>query len=115
MSIAADAASAQRALAELLALEREIVEAAYVRRADALERVADAVRRLGEIGAPQGILDRAATELGTSSEFDRVMLGEVRGDELHVRSLWSGQDPDGGAVALEELRRRPLRLEYPSI
>jgi len=111
----ADAAGVQRALTELLALEREIVEAAYVRRADALERVADAVRRLGEIGAPQGILERAAEELGTSSEFDRVVLGEVRGDELHVRSLWSGQDPDAGAVALQELRRRPLRLEYPSI
>lgn len=111
----ADAAGAQRALTELLALEREIVEAAYVRRADALERVADAVRRLGEIGAPQGILERAAEELGASSEFDRVMLGEVRGDELHVRALWSGQDPDAGAVALEELRRAPIRLEYPSI
>jgi DNA-binding CsgD family transcriptional regulator len=115
VSIAADAASAQRALADLLALEREIVEAAYVRRADALERVADAVRRLGEIGAPQGILERAAEELGTSSEFGRVMLGEVRGDELHVRALWSDQDPDAAATALGELRDAPVRLEYPSI
>src|ERR1700733_4240 len=115
MSIAADAASAQRALAELLALEREIVEVAYVRRADALERVADAIRRLGEIGAPQGILERAAEELGTSSEFGRVMLGEVRGDELHVRALWSSQDPDAAATALGQLRDAPVRLEYPSI
>ena len=38
----------QRVLVELLALEREIVEAGYVRRSDALERVADAVRRLGD-------------------------------------------------------------------
>jgi LuxR family transcriptional regulator, regulator of acetate metabolism len=113
--VAADASPAQLALAELLALEREIVEAAYVRRADALERVADAVRRLGEIGAPQGILDRAAEELGTSSEFDRVMLAEVRGDELHARAVWSGQDPDAAAGALDELRRAPIRLEYPSI
>jgi LuxR family transcriptional regulator, regulator of acetate metabolism len=115
MSAVADAASAQRALADLLALEREIVEAAYVRRADALERVADAIRRLGEVGAPQGILERAAEELGTSSEFGRVMLGEVRGDELHVRALWSSQDPDAAATALGQLRDAPVRLEYPSI
>ena len=80
-------AGAQRVLVELLALEREIVEAGYVRRSDALERVADAVRRLGETGSPQGILDRAAEELGTSSAFDRVMVGEVRGDELIVRGI----------------------------
>jgi LuxR family transcriptional regulator, regulator of acetate metabolism len=115
VSVAADTADAQRALGELLALEREIVEAAYVRRADALERVADAVRRLGEIGSPQGILERAAEELGMSSEFDRVILGEVRGDELHVRALWSGEDPDAATTALEQLRRTPVRLEYPSI
>jgi len=115
VSVAAETADAQRALAELLALEREIMEAAYVRRADALERVADAVRRLGEIGSPQGILERAAEELGMSSEFDRVTLGEVRGDELHVRALWSGEDPDAATASLEELRRAPVRLEYPSI
>jgi len=115
VSVAGETADAERALAELLALEREIVEAAYVRRADALERVSDAVRRLGEIGSPQGIIERAAEELGMSSEFDRVMLGEVRGDELHTRALWSGQDPDAATAALEELRRAPFRLEYPSI
>jgi len=113
--VAADAVGLERVLTELLALERELVEAAYVRRADALERVADAVRRLGEIGSPQGILDRAAEELGTSSEFDRVMLGEVRGDELYLRALWSQEDPAAAAAAREELRRAPVRLEYPSI
>ena len=115
MSVAADAALAQRTLAELLALEREIVEAAYVRRADALERVADAVRRLGEVGAPQGILDRAAEELGTSSDFGRVMLSEVRGAELHARALWSRDDPGTAADLLEQLRAAPARLEYPSV
>jgi DNA-binding CsgD family transcriptional regulator len=106
-------ASAQRVLVELLALEREIVEADYVRRSDALERVADAIRRLGEIGSPQGILDRAAEELGTSSAFHRVMIGEVRGDSLHARAIWSDEDSDGAEAALEELRRAPVRLEYP--
>jgi len=115
MPVVADAARARRTLAELMALEREIVEAAYVRRSDAVERVADAVRRLGEIGAPQGILERAAEELGTSSDFDRVMLGEVRGAELHVRALWSAQDPGAAAAGLEQLQRAPIRLEYPSV
>jgi len=109
------ASGVQRALVELLALEREIVEAGYVRRSDALERVGDAVRRLGEIGSPQGILDRAAEELGTSSAFDRVMVGEVRGDELLVRSVWSSRDVDGPASALEQLRGSPIRLEYPLV
>ena len=108
-------ADVERVLVELLALEREIVEADYVRRSDALERVADAVRRLGEIGSPQAILDRAAEELGTSSAFDRVMVGEVRGDSLVVRSVWSGADPDGAVEVLEALRRSPIRLEYPLV
>ena len=108
-------ADVQRVLVELLALEREIVEADYVRRSDALERVGDAVRRLGEIGSPQGILDRAAEELGTSSSFDRVMIGEVRGDRLVVRSVWNDSDRDGAMAALEELRREPIRLEYPVV
>ena len=99
----------------LMELEREIVEAAYVRRADALERVADAVRRLGEVGAPQGILERAADELGTSSDFERVVLGEVRGAELHPRAVWSRHDPAAAAAALEQLGRAPIRLEYPSV
>ncbi len=110
----ADGAAA-RVLVELLALEREIVEAEYVRRADALERVSDAVRRLGEIGSPQGILDRAAEELGTSSEFDRVLIGEVGPNGLRARSLWSSEDPAAASAALEELRRAPVALEYPSI
>jgi DNA-binding CsgD family transcriptional regulator len=111
----ADPATIEHTLVELLALEREILEADYVRRSDARERVADAVRRLGEVGSPQGILERAAEELGTSSEFGRVLIGEVRPDGLHARSVWSDGDPDGAAAALEELRRAPVPLEYPTI
>ncbi len=102
-------------LVDLLALEREIVEADYVRRSDALERAADAVRRLGEIGSPQGILDRAADELGASSAFDRVVVGEVLGDSLHVRALWSDDDAEGASAALASLRDSPIRLEYPLV
>ena len=111
----AEPATVQRTLVELLALEREIVEAGYVRRSDARERVADAVRRLGEVGSPQGILERAAEELGTSSEFGRVLIGEVRDGGLHARALWSDSDPEGAAAALEQLRSAPVPLEYPTI
>ena len=109
--------AAQRVLVDLLALEREIVEAEYVRRSDALERVADAVRRLGEIGSPQGILDRAAEELGVSSGLGRVVVSEVREGSLYVRSVWSSsEEPDGAAAALfEGLRGSPIRLEYPLV
>jgi DNA-binding CsgD family transcriptional regulator len=115
MAAVVEPAALQRVLVELLALEREIVEASYVRRADALERVADAVRRLGEIGSPQGILDRAAEELGTSSEFERVLIGEVRGDELHARAVWHAGDPAAARAVLEDLRGVAVRLEYPSV
>jgi DNA-binding CsgD family transcriptional regulator len=108
-------ATAQRVLVELLALEREIVEADYVRRSDALERIADAVRRLGEIGSPQGILDRAAEELGTSSALGRVVLSEVRGDALVVRSMWSVEGSEVATARLEKLRTSPIRLEYPLV
>ena len=108
-------ATVERVLVDLLALEREIVEAEYVRRSDALERVADAVRRLGEVGSPQGILDRAADELGTSSAFDRVVVGEVFGDSLHVRAVWSELGAGDAVAGLEELRQSPIRLEYPLV
>jgi DNA-binding NarL/FixJ family response regulator len=104
-----------RLLGELRALEREIVELGYVRRADALERVNDAVRRLGEVGSPDGILERAADELGASSQFDRVLISEVAGDRLQARAIWSRDDRDGARAALAELQRVPIALEYPSI
>ncbi|MGH2895611.1 MAG: hypothetical protein ACRDPM_20410, partial [Solirubrobacteraceae bacterium] len=59
-----DVAAAERALVDLLALERELLELEYVRRADAVERVSEAVRRLGELGSTEGLLTRAAAELG---------------------------------------------------
>jgi LuxR family transcriptional regulator, regulator of acetate metabolism len=108
-------ADATQVLVELLALEREIIEADYVRRSDALERAGDAVRRLGDIGSPQGILNRAAEELGTSSAFNRVLVGEVSGDGLVVRSVWSDADAGEAEVALQELGDTPIRLEYPLV
>ncbi len=105
----------ERILAELLQLEREITEQAYVLRSDALERVRDAVRGLGEIGSPQGILDRAAEELGIGSQFDRVLIGEVIDRTLHPRSIWSREGQDEADAALVELSGAPIKLEYPLI
>jgi DNA-binding NarL/FixJ family response regulator len=105
----------ERVLAELLRLEREITEQAYLLRADTLERARDAVRRLGEIGSPQGIVDRAAEELGAGSQFDRVLISEVIDRTLHPRSIWAREAPDEAKSALAALQRKPIDLDYPLI
>jgi DNA-binding CsgD family transcriptional regulator len=110
-----EAAAVKRTLVELLALEREIVELGYVRRADALERVRDAVRRLGEVGSAQGILDRAAEELGGGSQFDRVMIGEVVDSALLPRSIWVREGETDAKLTLDRLRGSPIELRYPLI
>jgi LuxR family transcriptional regulator, regulator of acetate metabolism len=104
-----------RVRGELLQLEREIVELQYVRRADALERVREAVRRLSEVGSPAGILDRAADELGAGSQFDRVLIGEVADGLLRARGIWAREDRAAAELSLTELQRAPIRLEYPLI
>jgi LuxR family transcriptional regulator, regulator of acetate metabolism len=105
----------RRILGELLALEREIVELGYVRRADSLERAHDAVRRLGEVGSPQGILGRAADELGASSQFDRVLISEVDDRVLRPSAIWSRDDAEASGLALQQLRSSSIVLEYPLI
>jgi DNA-binding CsgD family transcriptional regulator len=99
----------RRVLGELQQLEREIVELEYVRHSDALEQVRDAVRRLGEVGSPEGILERAASELGSSSEFDRVLISEIAEGVFVPRSAWSR-----GEVT-DDLDRARVSLEYPLI
>jgi DNA-binding CsgD family transcriptional regulator len=109
------AQAVKRTLVELLALEREIVELGYVRRADALARVRDAVRRLGEIGSAQGILDRVAEDLGVGSQFDRVLIGEVVDSVLLPRSIWVRDGEAEAKLALDRLRGSPIELRYPLI
>ncbi|HXO08412.1 MAG TPA: LuxR C-terminal-related transcriptional regulator [Solirubrobacteraceae bacterium] len=103
----------ERALLELLALERELCELEYVRRADALERAGDAVRVLGEVASSDGILGRAAAELGVRSQFDRVLISEVTGDLLLPLALWTDPGEPDATGALDRLRRAPIRLAYP--
>jgi DNA-binding CsgD family transcriptional regulator len=109
-----DERETERVIVELLALERELCELDYVRRADALERVTDAVRRLSELAATEGIMGRAAAELGASSQFDRVLIGEVAGDRLVPLALWN-TDGESTTSELAALQQATIRLAYPLI
>ena len=108
-----DVAAGERTLVDLLALERELLELQYVRRSDALERVSEAVRRLGELGSTEGLLTRAAAELGAGSEFDRVLISEVVEGRLVPLTIWDGTDQAGADAALASLAETVIRLEYP--
>ena len=61
-----------------------------MRRADALERVSEAVRRLGEFRFTEGILTRAAAELGAGSELDRIVISEVADGRITPLTIWAG-------------------------
>ncbi|HEX6460155.1 MAG TPA: LuxR C-terminal-related transcriptional regulator [Thermoleophilaceae bacterium] len=96
-----------RLLVELHQLERELVERQLLRRLDALERVQEAVRGLGEIGSATGILDRAAEGLGDASEFDRVVVSSLGDGAFAAMSAWvrEGDSPN----------LPPVRLAYPLV
>ena len=108
-----DSRATERTLRDLLAVERELLEHAYVRRADALERIGDAIRRLGELSVTEGILTRAASELGAASEFDRVLISEVSEGRLRPLTIWSGDDQAAAGAALSALAGETVILEYP--
>lgn len=101
-----------RALVALQQLKREMIEQRYVRRADGLERVGEAVRRLGEVGSPAGLIARSAEELGVSSSFDDVLVSRVERAELAPLAAWSS---DGAAHQPGGPSGRPLALGYPLI
>jgi DNA-binding CsgD family transcriptional regulator len=109
----AEARATELVLVELLGLERELLELSYVRRADALERAREAVRRVGDMTSAEGLLARAASELGSSSDFDRVLLSELDDGRLLPVALWSRTDPANAETVLTRLREEPIRLEYP--
>jgi DNA-binding CsgD family transcriptional regulator len=102
-----------RLLVELHQLERELIERRYVRRVDALERVQEGVRGLGEVGSAAGILDRSAHSLGESSDFDRVVVSSIRDGALQVESAWC-RDGDAEDL-LVALRASPMPLDYPLV
>ncbi len=108
-----EARTTERVLVELLDLERELLELRYMRRADALERAGEAVRRVGEMGSAEGLLARAAAELGSNSDLHRVLLSEVDDGRLRPVALWSRTDPAGAETVLAQLGEEPIALEYP--
>ena len=97
---------------ELRQLHRELLELQLVRRSDGLERIGDALRRLGEVGSPAGILARSAQALGHSSDFDRVLVSRVDEGRLVPLVLWSRGSPDGAGPAVGG---RSMPLAYPLI
>jgi DNA-binding NarL/FixJ family response regulator len=106
----------ERLKGELQRLEQELVEYECVLRADSLVRARDAVRRLGELGSPTGILDRAAQELGSGSRFDRVLISEVSHGKLAPLTIWErNADAPAAEVAIEQLRRAAVPLDYPLV
>jgi DNA-binding CsgD family transcriptional regulator len=109
----AQARATERVLVELLGLERELLELSYVRRADALERAREAVRRVGDMASADGLLARAASELGSSSDFDRVLLSELDQGRLRPVALWSRAEAADAETVLTQLRDEPIPLEYP--
>lgn len=110
-----DVAAARRALEHLRQLERELEEQRQIRRLDALDRARDAVRRIGEVGSPEGVLDRAAEELGASSGFERVLISQVRDGLLVAHTMWVQDDDDAATAILAELSCAHVRLGYPLV
>ncbi|MGH2868924.1 MAG: GAF domain-containing protein, partial [Solirubrobacteraceae bacterium] len=110
-----DARALRRALHELLQLEREVSELEYVRRSDALERAGDAIRVLGELASTAGILERAAAELGGASQFERVLISDLDGDDLRPLTLWTETGETLAPDRLTALRATPVRVVYPLI
>jgi len=108
----ASVSAALEALDALRAQELALVEERGRRAIDALDRIREAIHRLGEVGSPEGFLERAAEELGASSDFDRVVVSEVRDDLLLPLAAWVRDEPEPGA-ATQRLRGTSIPLAYP--
>jgi DNA-binding NarL/FixJ family response regulator len=104
-----------RVLTELQQVHRELAEQRYVRRADGLERVKEALRRLGEVGSPAGIIDRSAEALGGASDFDVVLVSSLEGASIRAQALWLRDDGASAERKRRELEHRAIALGYPLI
>jgi len=102
------------ALAALHRAELALVGLESERRIQALDRVRDGIQRLGEVGTPEGFLQRAADELGASSDFDRVVISEVRGGELRPNAVWVRDEAEPGTTAAR-LEGLAIPLAYPLV
>ena len=111
----ANAEAYTRVLVELQQLQRELIEQRYLRRADGLERVGEAVRRLDEVGTPAGVIARSAEELGAGSGFDRVVVSRVEPGRLRPLAIWASAGQPGGDREPADLGGGPIALGYPLI
>jgi DNA-binding CsgD family transcriptional regulator len=105
---------APAALAALRRAERELLEAAALREVRALDRVRAGIARLGELGSPAGFAERAAEELGASSDLDRVVISEVRDGQLLPYTAWVRDEPQPGATTAR-VRGIAVPLAYPLV
>ena len=90
-----DVHTLERVLGELQQLEREILELEYVRRSDHSSAFVTRSDAWARSDPPVGILARAADELGTSSQFDRILISEIVNGSLLARSIWARGGPRG--------------------
>ena len=104
-----------RDLIELHQLQRELIEQGYVRRTDGLERAGEAVRRIGEVGSPAGMIARSAEQLGSGSDFDLVLVSRVEPGLLRPLALWASREQPGNETEQAVLAGPPLALGYPLI
>ncbi|HEX3803521.1 MAG TPA: helix-turn-helix transcriptional regulator [Solirubrobacteraceae bacterium] len=68
----------------------------------------DAIRRLGELGSPAGIVARAVQELGINSQFDRLLLSEITDDYLAPLALWERESERSAPPELTVALHYPL-------
>jgi DNA-binding CsgD family transcriptional regulator len=80
-------------------------------RLEAHERVRHAVDSLAHLGPASEIIDRCPAAAAAAADLDRVVLSRIEGGTLVVECVHaSGTDHNGFG---EQLRRAPLRLDYP--
>ena len=77
-----------------------------------LER--DTLDRLLELGPVSELLERAPEEAALALDLDRVLLSRVEEGLLLPESLYVRGSPEA-ASALEQLRRGPVKLDYPLV
>ncbi|HYN49526.1 MAG TPA: LuxR C-terminal-related transcriptional regulator [Thermoleophilaceae bacterium] len=104
-----------RDLIELHQLQRELIEQGYVRRTDGLERAGEAVRRIGEVGSPAGMIARSAEQLGSGSDFDLVLVSRVDPGLLRPLAVWASREQPGNETEHAVLAGPPTALGYPLI
>lgn len=98
---------------ELHRLCRALVEQQLAPRCSALERVHEAIERLGSLGPATEIVDHGAAEAGGAVDLDRVLLSRVDDGLLVAQGIFSSSDQQDALARLARLQEAPIQLEYP--